>query len=919
MKKSMILAGALVLGAAGVANSFYYENSSPHNATNAVACEDCHGAPTWGDPNGSKPFLLNLTAPTGETDCLVCHNNFTGKNYDTANAPGVKTHSSANLGEKHGIWGFDCWNCHQNHSAPPAGQALVTGAITAVSPSGTEMLLNIQNTQVFDKRTGALNDCLDATNDSWCTPAEWMQKTSEQYPYDPYTDKDNPSYIQGPCDPGPDTIPGTADDNFDELYSCEPGVNPGERGLMLWVAYDSGAMAGFEVSYASGSQVMVKGNVAAGETLTASTGTPRAFSLYYGMMVKDTPDAFGFCSPAPILNYCYDAAQNFFTETQCITDNDCTGAETCQPKSTAYQCRTDADCPNNGTCNLQTFAQVNDIFSPNQLAFNENSNPDTHVALGNDPTPVGICQVCHVTTNHWRADGTGADHNNGMVCTSCHSHTTGFQPSGCTSCHGMPPTTNPLPTYGTDGATGSVTAGAHSKHASIAGYHFKCTTCHQQGMPESPVYDMLIQVGFSTPDGSNGAGSTYYGQNSVGNNATPFHYVGTNGTQIALTDPSDPNYMTCKNVYCHSQGKRLVQGFDLPSTSNPWGAGNSDIQGDNFKCNNCHGFPPTFDSHKTHHVRNFTCELCHADTAATATTLVPDKGKHVNGVYDVVPAAEFYARRAWHPLTFNYTFAVGGGTCSNNSCHQLYRYGDPKTWRNETQQISSATLTSVDTGTCSAGATSGAVSVTVTPVCSDCVQPYYCDFEWGDGTISTDVACTNVSHTYADIVPNGTIYDPTSKVIGGFNVTWSIRDIFNVELASGTKVTRIGVCGNTNANPVLNFNMVLGPNANTYDACLVDLSTDADYNVGTHYDPNSPATNYGAPGTIKIDWGGYAADGSGKGLTEAPINLSASPSNASYCFTYDRSGYYYIRHFIRDNDPASSFIASPVKVFKVTK
>jgi len=56
---------------------------------------------------------------------------------------------------------------------------------------------------------------------------------------------------------------------------------------------------------------------------------------------------------------------------------------------------------------------------------------------GTDPTPDGICQVCHTQTLFWRNDGTGANHFSGQYCTSCHEHDHGFKAKGgdCAACH----------------------------------------------------------------------------------------------------------------------------------------------------------------------------------------------------------------------------------------------------------------------------------------------------------------------------------------------------------------------------------------------------------------------------------------------------------------------------------------------------
>ena len=46
---------------------------------------------------------------------------------------------------------------------------------------------------------------------------------------------------------------------------------------------------------------------------------------------------------------------------------------------------------------------------------------------GQDPTPNGICQVCHTQTTHWRNDGSLSNHFSGWNCTMCHPHEQGFK------------------------------------------------------------------------------------------------------------------------------------------------------------------------------------------------------------------------------------------------------------------------------------------------------------------------------------------------------------------------------------------------------------------------------------------------------------------------------------------------------------
>lgn len=93
-----------------------------------------------------------------------------------------------------------------------------------------------------------------------------------------------------------------------------------------------------------------------------------------------------------------------------------------------------------------------DREGPYSLAYDESND-------GTDPTPNGICQVCHVNTSQWNADGSGAATGlhanfNGQACAFCHFHSNGFAPvdadhspagynsvlpfANCVSCHAGP-------------------------------------------------------------------------------------------------------------------------------------------------------------------------------------------------------------------------------------------------------------------------------------------------------------------------------------------------------------------------------------------------------------------------------------------------------------------------------------------------
>jgi len=299
---------------------------------------------------------------------------------------------------------------------------------------------------------------------------------------------------------------------------------------------------------------------------------------------------------------------------------------------------------------------------------------DDESQTGIDPSPAGVCQVCHTRTNHWRADGSlAADHFSGSNCTQCHTHRDGFAPTACNACHGMPPVDStsggPTGLVAAALATGATTPGAHALHATSSGYGYSCDTCHAGGMPTTPISgNHRIQIGFDVL-GNAGTGTNYDGHVLT----APYSYEGTNGTAVTTGGS-----MVCSNTYCHSDAKSLALGTSPSGVSPPWDSNTSSQSG--MSCDGCHGYPPTQDSHYFHMSRGFNCELCHNGTTKDGETIA-DRSLHANGRYDVIPAQEFYFRRIPRTLRFDYTFAPGGGTCSNNTCHQFFIFKDPMRWR----------------------------------------------------------------------------------------------------------------------------------------------------------------------------------------------------------------------------------------------
>ncbi|MEW6520651.1 MAG: CxxxxCH/CxxCH domain-containing protein [Thermodesulfobacteriota bacterium] len=361
-----------------------------------------------------------------------------------------------------------------------------------------------------------------------------------------------------------------------------------------------------------------------------------------------------------------------------------------------------------------------------------------------DPTPDGVCQVCHTRTSHWRSDGTLADHFNGENCTACHEHELGFRPS-CNACHGFPPvldaTGQPGGLVWNPAPTGAGSAGAHATHVSANG--IACATCHAGGMPVTPIVDdYRLQMGFDIP-GQDPAGNRYDGQTLN----PAYSYEGTNNTTVTTSGS-----MSC-TVYCHSDGTSVATGVPAAQSSPAWTGGST-------SCNSCHSYPPAYsqdqpkaNSHQRHINAGFTCRTCHFGTTTDGLTISPT-GNHANGCYDVLGAPFFQANGQDHPLELVYSFDAGGGTCSTNSCHGYFGFNTPIRWGNVYLHASpSVTI----------GAASNEINfqVTVTDCGSAvCNTPFTCTFAWGDGT-TTSGDCT-ASHIY--------------PAPGSYQVSWNVRD-----------------------------------------------------------------------------------------------------------------------------------------------
>ncbi|MFH1218049.1 MAG: CxxxxCH/CxxCH domain-containing protein [Pseudomonadota bacterium] len=343
---------------------------------------------------------------------------------------------------------------------------------------------------------------------------------------------------------------------------------------------------------------------------------------------------------------------------------------------------------------------------------------------GDDSTPDGVCQVCHTQTKYWRNDGSLAVHNSGHDCTTCHDHNKGFN-AGCNSCHGNPPVVD-MP-QGDDGlvlvpsATGSITAGAHALHAGAGGFEFSCDQCHAGGMPESAISgNNRIQIGFAV--NPPGVPANYDGQSDL---LAPYSYEGVHDASVTTGGS-----LTCSNVYCHSNGGWVSTGRMNAHVTPPW-----NTQGP-LSCDNCHPYPmrtgpddPRKDTHTTHAVKGYgDCGLCHSGN-------ISNHQLHSNKVYDVVPAATFRGRAVDGdlPLSFNYAFAPGGGTCSSNSCHAYWGYSDPVRWGMNVDLIVTPYLSALHSQNVDRTITFNASRSSCYEMVGGVAEPRTCSYEWNFG------------------------------------------------------------------------------------------------------------------------------------------------------------------------------------------
>lgn len=309
---------------------------------------------------------------------------------------------------------------------------------------------------------------------------------------------------------------------------------------------------------------------------------------------------------------------------------------------------------------------------PVKMFNNTGANSFAHdeSSTGTDPTPDGICQVCHTQTTAWRTDGTLSGigvhtGQNGANCVICHPHEEGFKAAGCNTCHGYPPITD-VASGGPNGLvispapTGSQFAGKHNTHVNTLG--IDCAVCHYSSKGTGPTHNdgtvQAVTMGFYL----NGSvqGGTYNGQIGVDYNATV--------TTPPTITPPPTGAMQCSNIYCHSTGQ---------------GSNGGALAGGDYKtpvwtgtvvCGDCHrsdgvqgiGTIMTSGSH-LRHVDTLThykaCSECH-NGAGSGTA------NHVNNRIENSFSVDPFGNTPSYSQSPN-TPGNGYGSCSTVYCHSI--------------------------------------------------------------------------------------------------------------------------------------------------------------------------------------------------------------------------------------------------------
>ncbi|GEM_PF-1329073 len=344
-------------------------------------------------------------------------------------------------------------------------------------------------------------------------------------------------------------------------------------------------------------------------------------------------------------------------------------------------------------------------------------------------TATGYCERCHGDTeNIAGVGGIELEHHKDAInpCTACHKHNDpasihsfniDANAATCGQCHGFPPYLNAAgdrDTGGTDGGYArNEVDGTPYDYAGRSYFKDETQTAHKthagaalSGNPGTWYFVGASGIENCMPCHGNGAGTGGGGHRiAPTTDADTFRNINFNqyGTGNGNYSPLyNPTTAKCSSTYCHSNGAPRTgdstRNYTVSATTPAWvGNGTTDgftsIQGKGTRCQFCHGNDATSMGaksnsarHTVHLNKGYSCEVCHVQTAASATALTAaavdgrSGGEHINLVANVdyktsgTPLSVAMATNNVGP-TYNTTT----GTCSIY-CHDPQDVGATADW-----------------------------------------------------------------------------------------------------------------------------------------------------------------------------------------------------------------------------------------------
>ena len=227
-------------------------------------------------------------------------------------------------------------------------------------------------------------------------------------------------------------------------------------------------------------------------------------------------------------------------------------------------------------------------------------------------------------------------------------------PTGCSVCHGAPPS---------GGATGA--SGSHARHDAYFPGATGCQKCHPDystfSHATSAGRSLLVRGYLRDPANNLEAAGTYSGSGSN-------YFPSQSASQV---------FGTCNTIYCHSSGQGATGTGALAYQSVNWG-------GAPLNCGSCHqnmaADSAATGSHQLHATVttstngagvNFTCQVCHGLSYSRSKTPVGLGGSHVNKNIELSFTTISGANAAGTIYSKSASFAPGTayGQCSSSACH----------------------------------------------------------------------------------------------------------------------------------------------------------------------------------------------------------------------------------------------------------